>query len=126
MFMMARDAVSAADELESIRDQLVTALGRLNRLIAEGARDEPSPEHGALRLPRTEAIESVLDAARRPMGPVEVWEHLTDLGRVDPKMEVQVTTYDLWRRGRLVKLRRGIYCHPGHVPPGEQPMQWEG
>lgn len=119
-------AEPATDELHSIRDQLAAALSRLDQLITKGVSDEPSEDHEVLALPRTEAIEWVLRSARRPMSPIEIWEHLTDLGRQDPKMEVQVTTYDLWRRGRLEKIRRGIYCHPDHVPPGEEPMRWEG
>ncbi len=48
------------------------------------------------------------------MRPVEIWAELRRLGREnDPKMEVQVTTYDLWRRGRIAKDGRGQYRAKG-------------
>ena len=44
------------------------------------------------------------------MRPVEIWADLQTSGRrSDPKMEVQVTTYDLWKRGRIDKVGRGLY-----------------
>ena len=43
------------------------------------------------------------------MRPVQIWAELQKLGREDPKMEVQVTTYDLWQRGRIDRVGRGLY-----------------
>lgn len=60
-------------------------------------------------LPRTQAIEAVLTRAGHPLRPVEIWQQLHDAGRDDPKMEVQVTTFDLWKRGRIGKVGRGLY-----------------
>lgn len=103
-------------------------LADLDRLVAtlEPHRQALESERVNLAdLPRTEAIELVLKKAGRGMSPVEIWRDLRDGGRQeDPKMEVQVTTYDLWRRGRLAKLGRGTYCHPSHVPAGIEPLVW--
>ena len=59
------------------------------------------------------AIEYVLDVnsertepsePERPVGamsPVEIWAYMQAAGRMEPKMEIQVTTYDLWKRRRI-------------------------
>lgn len=60
-------------------------------------------------LERTNAIEWVLNNANGAMRPIEIWAELTRLGRNDPKMEVQVTTFDPWERKRIGKLGRGQY-----------------
>jgi hypothetical protein len=122
---MTVTSFSPDDELLALRNQLAEALNRVDNMISGRAAERIPSERDVLSLPRTEAIEWALQVNRRPMSPVEVWKSLREQGRDDPKMEVQVTTYDLWRRGRLVKLRRGIYCHPDHIPPGGQPMTWE-
>jgi len=63
-----------------------------------------------LTLDRTVAIETVLRRRGVAMRPVEIWADLQTSGRrSDPKMEVQVTTYDLWKRGRIDKVGRGLY-----------------
>lgn len=59
-------------------------------------------------LPRTKAIEWVLQRRTEPMRPVESWAELQAFGRADPKMEIQVTTYDLWERQRIGKVSRGL------------------
>lgn len=97
-------------ELQSIRDDLAAVLGRVDALIADlgpaaGKRDGQA----VAALPRTRAIEWVLARRGQGMRPVEIWAELRALGRDDPKMEVQVTTYDLWQRGRIEKLERGVY-----------------
>ena len=87
---------------------LATALERVDRLIGQ----HPQAEHGTdmLHLEGTVAIETVLRRRGVPMRPVEVWADLRATGRSnDLKMEVQVTTYDLWRRGRIDKVGRGQY-----------------
>jgi len=43
------------------------------------------------------------------MRPIEIWARLREAGRDDPKMEVQVTTFDLWQRDRIAKVARGQY-----------------
>jgi hypothetical protein len=60
-------------------------------------------------LPRTKAIEWILEHRGEPMRPVQIWSALRELGRDDPKTEIQVTTYDLWQRGRIGKVDRGLY-----------------
>jgi hypothetical protein len=61
------------------------------------------------RLERTKAIEWVLENNDGAMRPVEIWAEFIRLGRNDPKIEVQVTTFDLWQRDRIGKLGRGQY-----------------
>jgi hypothetical protein len=74
---------------------------------------EPPADHRdgqeVVALPRTRAIEWVLSRRGEGMRPVQIWAELRALGRDDPKMEVQVTTYDLWQRGRIERLDRGVY-----------------
>jgi len=55
-------------------------------------------------MARTVAIERVLRAHDGPVRPIEIWSALRCAGRNDPKMEVQVTTFDLWERGRIGKV----------------------
>jgi hypothetical protein len=76
-------------------------------------------------LARTEAIEAVLDASGVPMSPVGIWADLRAARRDDPKMEVQVTTYDLWRRGRIDKVGRGLYVSKRHRPPDMPALSWD-
>jgi hypothetical protein len=65
-------------------------------------------------MDRTKAIEAVLARNGTPMRPIEIWAELRRVGRDDdPKMEVQVTTYDLWKRGRIEKVSRGQYKSKG-------------
>lgn len=75
-------------------------------------------------LPRTEAIEAVLQAAGEALSPVGIWARLKAAGRNDPKMEVQVTTYDLWRRGRIDKVGRGRYVAKEHRPDELPALRW--
>jgi hypothetical protein len=100
-------------ELHAVRSQLKEVLEHLDEVIA------PNPiqqQRGVLTdtqlrtLPRTEAIEEILRRSDGPMRPIEIWEALRTAGRRnDPKMEVQVTTFDLWRRARIGKIGRGQY-----------------
>ncbi|WP_157746631.1 hypothetical protein [Micromonospora inositola] len=101
-------------ELQSVRSDVLAALNRIDALIA--GLSSPSREDGVqaqreevAALPRTKAIEWVLARSGEPMRPVEIWAELQALGRDDPKMEIQVTTYDLWQRGRIGKVGRGLY-----------------
>lgn len=85
-------------------------LGRVDALIADLEPPTATREgQDLLALPRTRAIEWVLARRGEGMRPVEIWAELRNLGRDDPKMEVQVTTYDLWQRGRIERLDRGVY-----------------
>jgi hypothetical protein len=88
---------------------LLTALGRVDRLLHAGLPAESEPSGDITRLERTKAIEWVLERNGMAMRPVEIWAELNRLGRGDPKMEVQVTTFDLWKRDRIGKVGRGQY-----------------
>ena len=106
--------MTLTDDLLAIRTDLAAALNRVDRLL--GQHPEPDAEDGAdmLHLDRTVAIETVLRRRGAPMRPVEIWADLRATGRSnDPKMEVQVTTYDLWKRGRIDKVGRGQYVTKG-------------
>ena len=101
--------VSTVDELIVLRSELNSATTRLDRLISS-LQGDGLPAGDLAGLPRTVAIERVLTSSERPMRPVEIWAELRRAGRIDdPKMEVQVTTYDLWQRGRIGKVGRGQY-----------------
>ncbi|MEQ7008339.1 hypothetical protein ABN028_19380 [Actinopolymorpha sp. B17G11] len=96
------------EDLQAIKAELATTLARLERLIGDmgSAGDETAD---VASLERTRAIEWVLERHGQPMRPIEIWSELQALGRNDPKMEVQVTTYDLWKRERIEKVSRGLY-----------------
>jgi hypothetical protein len=108
----------AAPALRAMRRQLMRISGDLSKILAElEPHDTPvNPRYQGLA--RTESIMQVLDAHEGPMTPVAIWRALAEAGCNDEKNLVRVTTYQLWRRGRLVKLGRGMYCHPRHVPRG--------
>jgi hypothetical protein len=96
------------DDLEQLRVTLLSAVARIDRMLD---RPEPPTRSGGslVTLERTKAIERVLEESGEVMRPVEIWSALRDAGRNDPKMEVQVTTYDLWQRDRIEKVGRGQY-----------------
>ena len=97
-------------ELRSIRSELAAALNRIDGLITTLSKGEPRAAPTVDGLDRTKAIEAVLAHNGGVMRPVEIWAELSRLGRDnDPKMEVQVTTFDLWKRGRINKVGRGQY-----------------
>lgn len=96
-------------ELLAIRAQMVSILDQLDRLIWESQGAPQGDTNGIKSLERTKAIEWVLRQSGSPMRPVQIWAELQKLGREDPKMEVQVTTYDLWQRGRIDRVGRGLY-----------------
>lgn len=99
----------ATDELVALRTELAAAVARLDRII-DAQPGTPRRREGLTELDRTVAIERVLAASDGPMRPIEVWDELRRAGRTnDPKMEVQVTIYDLWKRGRIGKVGRGQY-----------------
>jgi hypothetical protein len=102
--------MEGTQELKAIRSELANALERLDRLIkrVEQPMMEATSDH-VKAMDRTKAIEWTLQSKEAPMRPVEIWAELQRHGRNDPKMEVQVTTYDLWQRGRIGKLQRGLY-----------------
>jgi len=96
--------------LIAIRSDIAATLTRIDTLIAGLSERHDEPDPRVVDLDRTKAIEAVLAQHGGPMRPVEIWAELRRLGREnDPKMEVQVTTYDLWRRGRISKDGRGQY-----------------
>ncbi len=100
------------DDLQAIKVDLTTALSRVDALILsmrQEQADERSSNIDVTQLPRTRAIEWALTQQDGPLRPVEIWAALRAAGRNDPKMEVQVTTYDLWQRGRIDKVDRGLY-----------------
>lgn len=67
-----------------------------------------------LTLPRTVAVETILKRTGTVMRPVEIWDALQTTGRAnDPKMDVQVTTYDLAMAGRIERVGRGQYKAKG-------------
>jgi hypothetical protein len=70
---------------------------------------DEGPSIDITKLERAKAIEWVLEQSGDAMRPVEIWAELHRLGRDDPKMEVQVTTFDLWQRRRIGKVGRGQY-----------------
>lgn len=96
-------------ELRAIRSDLLAALGRVDGLISAAENDMPVREVVLTDLPRTKAIEWILSQSSEAMRPVEIWAKLRRLGRDDPKMEIQVTTFDLWQRRRIGKVGRGQY-----------------
>jgi hypothetical protein len=98
-----------SDDLLSLRDALEVALRRANGLLQDAETKTARTARSVVDLPRTQAIEAILRESGEAMRPVEVWAKLREAGRDDPKMEVQVTTFDLWRRGRIAKLGRGQY-----------------
>jgi hypothetical protein len=101
--------MTAAAELRAIRTALVAALERVDGLLGAAEDEAPATRLAVIDLPRTKAVEWVLGNSDGAMRPVEIWAELRTLGRDDPKMEIQVTTFDLWQRGRIGKLGRGQY-----------------
>jgi hypothetical protein len=99
----------AADDLLALRDALEAVLRRANRLLKGAEAQTAQTTRPILELPRTQAIEAILRESGEAMRPVEIWARLREAGRDDPKMEVQVTTFDLWQRDRIAKLARGQY-----------------
>lgn len=97
------------DVFRTIRSELALTLTRVDKLIEEAARGDARGSVEVLTLPRTRAVEYVLAQASEPMRPVQIWAELQRIGRDDPKNEVQVTTFDLWERGRIGKVARGLY-----------------
>lgn len=102
-------------EIRDIRAHLMSLINKVDQVYASLAPSPPEADSEHVQaLPRTQAIEWVLD--QRPgedMRPVQIWQELQRLGRSDPKMEVQVTTFDLWERGRIGKSGRGLYHAKG-------------
>lgn len=115
--------MAAVEELQELRTGLSVALARVERLIERGSAPPAAADNGALdvmNLPRTKAIEWALVHQGRPMRPVEIWSALQAVGRNDPKTEIQVTTYDLWQRGRIDRIGRGVYRAAPSIQPDEQ------
>ncbi len=102
------------EALHSMRADLVAALAKVDDLIEKEVRATSAPvvdDAEVVRaMPRTKAIEWLLERGKgKSFRPVEIWAGLQATGRNDPKMEIQVTTYDLWERGRIGKSGRGQY-----------------
>lgn len=96
-------------ELQALRAQLAAALERVDALLLAEAPSKIKTSFDVTAIDRTKAIEWVLEQSGEAMRPVEIWAELQRLGRNDPKMEVQVTTFDLWQRQRIGKVGRGQY-----------------
>jgi hypothetical protein len=101
--------VTPDDELQAIRSDLIALVGRFDRFIEATAKSKPGKRVGLTGLERTKAIERVLQDSGQAMSPVQIWRVLQDAGRDDPKMQVQVTTNDLWHRDRIGRVSRGLY-----------------
>lgn len=108
----------ATPALRQMLRRLQQMSGQLNRILTDLDSAAADPAHAFTGVPRTEAIVRLLQARAEPMSPVEIWRALHDAGSRDEKNLIQVTTYQLWRRGRLAKVGRGRYCHWDHVPQG--------
>ena len=114
--------MTSPDPLAAVRSDLTAALARIDDLLAGAQTESDASDSSLIDLPRTKAIEAVLSANGTAMRPVEIWKALQDAGRTDPKMEVQVTTFDLCKRGRIGKLGRGIYIALGEPAPADLPV----
>lgn len=101
--------MTLSGELLAVRSELEAAMTRIDRLILAADPTADEAHFDIVALPRTKAIEAVLANHDGPLRPVEIWAKLRETGRTDPKMEVQVTTFDLWQRGRIDKVARGLY-----------------
>lgn len=102
--------MTAVSELQAIRSELLTTLDRVDALIGAAEPAAVAAEPDITALDRTKAIEWILKHNDGPMRPVEIWAELQRRGRKDAsKMEVQVTTFDLWQRDRIGKISRGQY-----------------
>ena len=101
--------MSSEEELQAIRSDLIALVGRFDRFIEATAKPRPGKRVVLTSLERTKAIEWVLQDSGQAMSPVQIWKVLQDAGRDDPKMQVQVTTNDLWHRGRIDRVSRGLY-----------------
>lgn len=101
--------MTSTADLRAIRSDLLAALERVDGLLSAAADKAPATQVAVTDLPRTKAIEWVLGKSGEAMRPIEIWAELRTLGRDDPKMEIQVTTFDLWQRGRIGKVGRGQY-----------------
>jgi hypothetical protein len=98
-----------ANDLSDLRDTLEAALRQANRIVEGTGVQTTQAARPIADLPRTQAIEAVLRESGEAMRPIEIWARLREEGRDDPKMEVQVTTFDLWQRNRIAKVARGQY-----------------
>jgi hypothetical protein len=97
------------DELRAIRSDLAAIVARFDSLleVKPAAGTKASTKDAALHC--TTAIEWALADHGEPMSPVQIHEAIKQIGRSDRKDTVQVTTYDLWKRGRIDKVGRGLY-----------------
>jgi hypothetical protein len=101
--------MSPDTELRAIRSDLITLVRRVDSLIESANKSKPPTVLDLISMERTRAIEWVLEDNGGIMRPIQIWSALVAAGRNDPKMEVQVTTFDLWKRGRIAKEGRGEY-----------------
>lgn len=108
--------MSDRDQLQAVRIDLIAALERVEGLLhaADNIGSGQVRDVDIIGLDRTKAIEWVLNRRGEAMRPIEIWAELRRQGRDDPKMEVQVTTFDLWKRDRIGKVGRGLYIANGH------------
>jgi hypothetical protein len=101
--------MAVMEDLRVLRSELMATLARVERMIERLSPPTPAVSADVTALPRTRAIEWILDQEGTVMRPIEIWSALQHVGRSDPKMEIQVTTYDLWERGRIERVGRGLY-----------------
>ena len=118
--------MTTTQDLLALRADLTSALNRVDQLLDASSPTRPDDHIDMLTLDRTVAIETVLRRRGTVMRPVEIWADLRDSGRRnDPKMEVQVTTYDLWQRGRIDRVGRGQYkAKSAFLAPPEMRRRW--
>lgn len=100
----------------NLEAQLVRVLDAAQRFIDE-ARATLTPV-----VPLTEAIETALLDAARPLRCTEIRARLTDRHHGSELNVVSTTVYGLWKRARVAKVGRGTYCHVDHIPPGSTPI----
>jgi hypothetical protein len=101
--------MAMADDLRTVRTDLMTALGRIERLIEASTEPKAAKLVNLLTMERTKAIEWVLRDNGGIMRPVEIWGVLQAAGRHDDKMSIQVATNGLSHRSRIVNVGRGEY-----------------
>ena len=88
--VLALETILATFDQATAQDR--TSLATVHSLAAEDL----------VRMPRTRAVQQLLETLGRPMTEAEVAEALHQLGRDDPAGNVAWTLYDLARDGRAV------------------------
>jgi hypothetical protein len=105
MFIHHALRMTANSELAALREDLAALLVRVDSML-----DQPADD--LVMLQRTVAIQRVL-RSKGPLRPTQIARELHAGGRDDPDHVVQVTTQNLWSRGRIVRLAPGLYAPLG-------------